>query len=302
MADGPDDRSLGSIALLGLGLVGGSIARALRIRSGASGGPSIVAWSPSGRGPRAGLAAGVVDRAADSVEDAVADAELVVLAGPPLAILALLESHAEALRGAAERGATVTDTASTKAAIVAVADRAGLPFVGGHPMAGRETSGFASADAELFEGRPWVVAPGLAARQRDVDRVERLAEWVGARPIRLAPADHDSLVAAVSHLPLAVAVALVEAVAGADDWDASRGLAAGGWAGMTRLALGDPEMGAGILATNREAVVARLRDHRAAIDRWIADLEAGAGEPRSGADRLRLRLEAARARLEREDA
>jgi prephenate dehydrogenase len=300
VADAPDDRSLGPIALLGVGLVGGSIARALRDRSAAPDRPSIVAWSPSGHGPRAALAAGVVDRAADSIEDAVADAALVVLAGPPLAILALLEADHEALRRAAGRGATVTDVASTKAAIVAAADRGGVPFVGGHPMAGRETSGFAAADPALFEGRPWVVAPGAGARPRDVDRVERLAEAVGAQPLRLAAADHDAMVAAVSHLPLAVAVALVEAVAGADDWAASRGLAAGGWAGMTRLALGDPEMGAGILATNREAIVARLRDHRAAIDRWIADLEAGASEPGSGADRLRGRLEAARAALERE--
>ena len=306
MADIAGGRPPGPIALLGLGLVGGSIVRALRGRGSAPASP-IVAWTPSGRGPRAALAAGVVDGVADSVAEAVADAAVIVLAGPPLATLELVESKGGALLRATERGATVTDTASTKAAIVAAADRAGLPFVGGHPMAGREASGFAAAEAALFEGRPWVVVPGAFARDEDVDRVERLAGAVGARPLRLSAAEHDAAVAAVSHLPLVAAVALVEAVAGADDWAASRGLAAGGWSGMTRLAMGDPEMGAGILATNREAVVARLRDYRAAIDRWIAVLEAGTTEPanRSASpvhgDRLRARLDAARAALQDAD-
>ncbi|NJD28178.1 MAG: prephenate dehydrogenase/arogenate dehydrogenase family protein [Chloroflexi bacterium] len=296
----PDGPVPGPIALLGLGLIGGSIARALR---GSGRSPAIVAWTPSGGGPRAALAAGVIDRVADSVADAVSGAARVILAGPPLAILDLLAAEAATLRSVAEAGATLTDVASTKARIVAAADAAGGPFVGGHPMAGRETTGFQAADTALFTGRPWVVVPGAMARGDDVRRVDALARAVGADPVRLSATEHDAAVAGVSHLPLVAAAALVEAVTGADDWSTARELAASGWAGMTRLARGDAEMGAGILATNREAVADRLRAYRAAIDVWIAaiedggraDIDPGRG---GGVPDLRQRLEAARARLE----
>jgi prephenate dehydrogenase len=112
----------------------------------------------------------------------------------------------------------------------------------------------------------------------------------------MTAAEHDGAVAAISHLPLVAAAALVEAVAlsdgGADDWPLGRALAATGWSDMTRLARGDPEMGAGILATNRAAVVARLRAYRDAIDAWITRLETDA-DPGLAAG-LRARLERAR--------
>ncbi len=167
-------------------------------------------------------------------------------------------------------------------------------------MAGREVAGYGAADGELFAGRPWVVVPGASAGPLDIERAEWLATSVGARPVRMAPADHDRSVAAVSHLPLAVAVALVEAVVGGPDdpdresWPEARDLAAGGWSSMTRLALGDVEMGAGILATNATETAARLRALRAVIDGWLTDLEAPGGpDP----ERLRKRLRAARERL-----
>jgi prephenate dehydrogenase len=278
------------VALLGLGLVGGSIARALRASSRP---PAIVAWTPSGTGPRLAHADGIIDAVAGSVREAIDGATLVVLAGPPLAILALLEEEADILREAAERGVTITDVASTKAMIVEAADRIGLPFVGGHPMAGRETSGFAAAEAGLFAGRPWVVVRGAAARDADVERVEDLARAVGAPPVALGASEHDVAVAAVSHLPLVAAASLVEAVTAADDWPTAVRLAASGWSGMTRLARGDVEMGTGILATNRAAVVARLRAYRTAIDEWITALDAQAATD-DAAGVLRARLEAAK--------
>lgn len=294
--------------MLGFGLIGGSIARALRRggdpadATGALGGPwTIAAWSPSGRGPRAALEVGVVDAAAPAARDAVGDADLVLLAAPPLACLDLLDALATGeLHGALPAGATVTDVASTKAAIVARASACGLPFVGGHPMAGRETAGFGAASADLFDGRPWVVIPVGGAGPRDVARVEDLARACRARPVLMDAAAHDAAVAAVSHLPLVLSAALVEAVAGgpgsiAPGWPAASSLAASGWRDMTRLARGEAAMGAGILATNAVAVAAALRDLRAAIDGWLDELERAGGPD---ADRLRARLTAARDRLE----
>ncbi len=286
------------VALLGFGLIGGSIARALRRTDGDW---TIAAWSPSERGPRTALAARIVDRASATPADATHDADLVVLAAPPLACLELLDEMASP--GRLPRDAVVTDVASTKEAIGRRADEAGLRFVGGHPMAGRESAGFDASAADLFEGRPWVLVPGAHAQPGDRLRVESLVDACGARPVELSAADHDFAVAGISHLPLVVSAALVEAVAGTDDrtatgdWPIARSLAAGGWQGMTRLARGDVEMGAGILATNAPAIAARLRDLRAVLDGWLTELDSDNG-PDFGA--VSARLAAARERLEDE--
>ena len=285
------------IAVLGLGLIGGSIARAVRPY-----GWPVAAWTPSGGGPRQALEAGLVDEAAPSVADAVEGADLVVLAAPASACLDILDELAGPARGALGAGAVVTDVASTKALLVARAAAHGLRFVGGHPMAGRETSGFGAADATLFRGRPWVVvAP--PDDEAAAGRVEMLAAACGARPVRMGAAEHDAAVAAISHAPLVLAAALVEAMAGgpgeppAPGWDDAAALAASGWASATRLARGDPAMGAAIAATNAGPLATRLRDVLARLDAWIELLEDRPADGLPDEALLRARLEAARARL-----
>ncbi len=287
------------VALLGLGLIGGSVARAVH-----HAGWRVTAWTPGGAGPRAALEAGAIDVAAGSLGEAVADADLVVLAAPPGACLDLLDALAEDAGSALARGTVVTDVASTKALLVARATALGLPFVGGHPMAGRETSGFAAADAELFRGRPWVVVPPDGAGEDAVAAVEALAIACGAHPVRMSAADHDLAVAAISHAPLVLAAALVEAMAGgpgeppAAGWRSASGLAASGWAGATRLARGDAAMGAGIARTNAGPLAARLRDVRGRLDEWLAILETAGADGLPDEAALEARFAAARARLE----
>ena len=263
------------LAILGLGLIGGSIARALRTRTPNDW--SVVAWTPDGNGPRAAASAGVVDTVAPSLQAAVEDADVVLLAAPPLASIKLVD---ELRAMSLPPDALVTDTASTKRAIVARAEAAGLRFVGGHPMAGRETSGFASADPDLFAGRPWVICAGTADDDA-VARVKALARDVGAMPVDMTAEAHDAAVAAVSHVPLLASAALVEAILARGDAteraDARR-LAASGWRDATRLARGDAVMGAGIVATNADFVAARLRALRDVIDSWLVDVE-GPGGP-----------------------
>jgi len=285
------------IAFLGLGLIGGSIARAIHERAGP--GWSAAAWTPRGTGPGTAHRAGVIATAAPGVEAAITGADLVVLAAPPLECLELLEALAGPLRASLARDAVITDVASTKGLIVDRAAALGLRFVGGHPMAGRETTGFEAADAALFLGRPWVVVP--SADEAAEERVEALARACGAVPLRMEAREHDRLVAAVSHLPLVLSAALVEAVAGTPeaprgDWHRAAALAAGGWEGMTRLARGDTEMGTGIALTNAAAVGARLRDLRRVLDEWLALLEAPGGPD---ATAIRDRLAAARTVEER---
>ena len=284
----------GRVAFLGLGLIGGSIALALR-EAGYAG--ELVAWTPGGSGPREGLRRGLVDEAAPDAGSALQGAELVILAGPPLEMLATTTALAGPLARDLAPDATITDVVSTKAMIVSQASGRGLRFVGGHPMAGRETSGVAASTADLFVGRPWVIVPASSATANDVGRVEALAVAAGAQPVHMTAADHDAAVASISHLPLVVAAALVESVAGspgASGWRTAKGLAATGWRDTTRLARGDPAMGAGILATNAALVADRLAAVRDVLDSWVQALR----EEGMDAEALQTRLEAARAALD----
>lgn len=282
------------VALLGFGLIGGSIARALR--SNVATAPwALVAWSPSGTGPAQAVTDGVLTGAAPTPDSALAGADVVILAGPALDALATLDALAGPWRHALGPDATVTDVVSSKRAMVERADSLGLPFVGGHPMAGRESSGYGTADAELFVGRPWVIVPGRHARPHDVERVEQLAGAVGADAFLMTAADHDVAVAGISHLPLVLAAALAESVTGSSDWPETRALRASGWQDMTRLARGDVVMGTGIAATNAPAIAARIRRVQDVLDLWLAELDGG-GAPDVEAIGARLRV--ARDRLE----
>ncbi|MEO5918049.1 MAG: prephenate dehydrogenase/arogenate dehydrogenase family protein [Candidatus Limnocylindrales bacterium] len=286
-----------TVALLGLGLIGGSIARAVA-RHGEA--PRVVAWTPGGAGPAQAFRDGVIQLAAPDPGVALADADLVVIAAPPLETVDLVRRLGADLADSIKPGALVTDVASTKSAVMAAAAAAGVRFVGGHPMAGRESSGYAASSADLFVGRPWVVVVPDGS-EADIDAPVRwLAEACGAMTLSLSAADHDSAAAAVSHLPLVLAAILVEVVA-ADErvWPIASSLAASGWAGATRLARGDARMGAGIAATNNREIGRSLRAFRVELDRWIEALDRpGADDTGPDSTELERRFTAARATLE----
>lgn len=288
------------IAFLGFGLIAGSIARAVRASPDRQAW-RMAAWSPTGEGPAQARADGTIDEAATTAAEALGGAELVVLAAPVPACLAVMDALAAGLGVALPGTAVITDVASTKAALVRRANELGLRYVGGHPMAGLESAGYRAARADLFVDRPWVVVPGSSAVGSDVERVEALIGACGARAVRMDAEAHDRAVAGISHLPLLLAAALVEAVAGAagdearTEWAAASQLAAGGWRDMTRLARGDPAMGAGMAVSNAAALADRLRDLRAILERWQSELEQPGG-PDGAA--IQERLRAARARLD----
>jgi prephenate dehydrogenase len=284
------------LVFLGFGLIAGSIARAVRANP-LSDDWTMAAWSPSGDGPRRAATDGVIDFAAATPAAALAGADLVILAAPATACLALVDELAGPWRGSLPPDAVVTDVASTKGAIMARADAAGLRFVGGHPMAGTDAAGYGAADDRLFVDRPWVVVAGAHAEPTDAGRVADLATMCAARVVLLDAATHDLAVAGISHLPLLVAASLAEAVANraGDDWATAAELAAGGWRDTTRVARGDPAMGAAIVATNAPALAVRLRDLRAVLDAWLAELERPDGPDETA---VRDRLAAARASLD----
>jgi prephenate dehydrogenase len=255
-----------AVAIVGLGLMGSSLALALKEAR-----PDLVVVG-SDRDPstvRKALDRGIVESA--SADLAVVEmADIVVLAVP---ILALREVFAS-LRGRVE-GKVVTDMASTKAIVLEWAASSGIDLVGGHPMCGKETAGIGAADASIFKGAPWILT-------REDPVVMRLVKSVGAHPLVMDAQTHDRLAAGVSHAAFMLSVGYVLSLAARPDWPEASKLAASGFRDMSRLAAGDPSLYAGIARTNRaqlleqldaiSATLARLRRHLEADDPRLIEL------------------------------
>jgi prephenate dehydrogenase len=248
-----------TVAIVGLGLIGSSLALAL---NDAGAGYTVVGADTDERTLRKALERGIVASASSDL-GAVGIADVVVIAVP---IRAVKETFAK-LRGHVD-GKVVTDVASTKQAVMEWAHEAGISLVGGHPMCGRESSGIDAADGSLFKAAPWVLTEAQPA-------VTAMVEAAGARPLVMDAAAHDRLVAGVSHAAFLLSVAYVLALSGKPDWPEASAVAASGFRDMSRLAAGDPELYAGIAATNRDEIVTRLDDVSAALARLRRHLEAG---------------------------
>jgi prephenate dehydrogenase len=228
------------VAIHGLGLMGASLGAALR-RGGAAARVIGIARRPETA--RRAVELGAADEAATDLA-AAAGADLLVLATPVRVILQTLERAGRVLKP----GATLTDLGSTKAEILKAA--AGLPFVGGHPMAGNEKAGVEGCSADLYVGRPYLIVPGASTRPADLERVTALARGVGALPIRLPSAEeHDRIVAANSHVPYLIAHALMQATP-----QEVRRLAGPSFQDATRVSASPPEMVLDFLLTNGPAI------------------------------------------------
>jgi prephenate dehydrogenase len=250
------------IGIVGLGLIGGSIARGARR-----------AW------PRVSIRGvdrqGVVDDACrrgaiDGGGTAITDllgVDLLVLATPVPDIVAGIHLAARAGPWAA-----VTDVGSTKRQILAAAESAGLStFVGGHPIAGAERGGADEARADLFEGRPWVLVPGSAVDASIIARVDALVRGLGGFPRRLDAETHDRVMAYVSHVPQLLASALM-LVAGDAVGDAGLAASGRGFADMTRLASSSADVWHGILTSNADFIAEALSAVAAALPATATDL------------------------------
>ena len=261
----------GRVAILGLGLIGGSLGLALRERGLAE---EVAGYDPlPGRVQRA-RERGVIADVADSPAEAVRGADLVVLAAPVGAMRALLAAIAPAL----DTRALVTDTGSVKRPVCAAAAEL-LPnpvrFVGGHPMAGREQQGIEAADPALFAGAVWCLTPDRTTDGSALSRVEALVRALGAMPRTLDADWHDVLVGGVSHLPIAAATALVATIAADPAGSEALELAAGGFRDTTRVASGDKIMARDILLANADNITAWLDAYIGALTRLRASIMAG---------------------------
>jgi len=256
----PKPHAAHRVAILGLGQIGGSIARAL----GRSPGWTRTGYDLDPAVASAALAARAIDRAAESVASACADAEVAVIATPVDTLPALIAAAAQSLPA----GAALLDTGSARGAVtaaLAAAAALGVQAVGGHPLAGSEGRGFAASRADLFTGATFTLSPVAGAIP---PIVERLVRDLGAHTLAVDPAEHDRALALTSHLPYLVACALRDVGGEAHD----RGLSGPGFRDMTRLAASDPRVARSYCRANAPEITRAWEALRTTIDRAVAGL------------------------------
>src|SRR3954452_6367506 len=238
------------IAVLGVGLIGGSIGLAARARLDAE----VAGFDPDRRLLDRAAELGAIDSAHDSVAAAIQDAELIFCAAPVMALPAIAR---EALDAAGE-GCAVTDVGSVKRDVIAALGSDGR-FVGGHPLAGAETSGVEGARADLFDGARWYLTPTSNTQGVLYDRVQRVIADIGARPQAIEAETHDRLMATISHLPHVLANVLVTQAATALSEESEHLPEVGpSFRDATRVAGANPAIWGDIFAGNREAVAAEI--------------------------------------------
>jgi prephenate dehydrogenase len=263
------------IAIIGLGQIGASIGLGLRskIKGIEITGHDI---EPTTAGKARKI--GAVDKISYSLPKSLEGASIVIICVPVEAVKQIFEEIATSL----EEGTIVTDTSSTKIQVMQWAEEI-LPktvdFIGGHPMAGVETPGIDGAEEGLFEGATYGIFPPVDVRPESIDAIVSLISILKAKPLFIDPVEHDSLVAGVSHLPIALSINLINATTQSPSWREMSRLAAGSFRDVSRLASGSVDMHHSIFSTNRDSILRwldsfdiHLKEFRKAVEEGGDDL------------------------------
>ena len=256
----------GIVAIVGVGLIGGSLGMALKSRRLAQ---TVIGVGRSQERLDMAVALGAIDTGMTDLDEAVRSADIVVLC---TTVGHILETLPEAL-ALVKPGALVTDVGSTKGAIVRAA--AGVArFVGGHPMAGSEQTGVEAATPLLFEEATWAITPTGTTDPAAVTLLERFAQSVGATTLLLSPDAHDAMLAVTSHLPHVLASALMrQAFATQSRHTQTQQLTAGSFNDGTRVAASSPEIWRDVCLSNRDALLQALQAFRGELDTLEAAVE-----------------------------
>jgi len=271
VSESKDTTFIEHLAVLGVGLIGGSLAASLKKRDCVK---HVSGYGRSQANLTLASRLGLIDKVSNSVEEAVRGADVVLIASPIGAIGELLDE----IRQHAPKKAIVTDVGSAKAGVITIAESAlgdRFPlFVPGHPVAGSERSGASAADPELFVDH-WAVLTPLNETDPDALRiVRRMWEAAGAKVKMMTPEAHDRLLAMISHLPHATAYGLTMQLARQDGRDDLFDLAAGGFLDITRIASSDPVMWRDIFIDNRDEVLSLIAEHKNVLSELEALIEA----------------------------
>ncbi|MEA3442144.1 MAG: prephenate dehydrogenase [Chloroflexota bacterium] len=253
------------VAIIGLGLIGGSIGLALKQKNAP--GWKVVGYIRRPEVATTALKVGAIDRAEKTLKDTVKEADLVIIATPALTIREILSRIVDHLPD----GCTVTDTASTKFQVMRLAHEMLPPrvnFIGGHPMAGKEFYGIEAAEAGLFQRCIYCLTPEEKTPPEALDKVINMVKMLGATPMLIDAQEHDGLVAGISHLPLLLSAALVSATTKDPSWHKMSPLAASGYYDLTRLASGNPQVNADICLSNSKAIIRWIDKLKQELDRY----------------------------------
>jgi prephenate dehydrogenase len=262
------------IVIFGVGLIGGSVALALKKQPHA---PHIVGLGRSGHSLQDALQLGLIDRAETDIAFALQDADLVLIATPVAQTPAILRSILPHLNAST----VITDAGSTKSDVMAYAaaelGEKFSQFVGAHPIAGAEKSGPAAAMADLYVGKNVILTPDANTSSTAIEKVTALWQQCGAVVSNMSPQEHDNVFAAVSHLPHLLAFALVEDLAKRDNAELLFKFAASGFRDFTRIAGSHPEMWRDIALSNKTALLSELKLYQQALGEMTTLLEQADG-------------------------
>lgn len=263
------------LCIIGVGLIGGSLARALKA-AGACG--EVVGYGRNPEALRRALELGVIDRAESDIASAARGADVIVLGVPVGAMEAVLGE----LKPHLEPRTILTDVGSTKGSVVEAAKRVfgTLPprFVPGHPIAGTEQSGVEASFAELYRQRRVILTPDAATDREALETIRRMWQQTGAEVIEMPVAHHDEVLAATSHLPHLLAFTLVDTLARLEEHDDIFRFAAGGFRDFTRIASSNPQMWHDICLNNRDALLKMVQRFSTELGTLARAIEGGDSE------------------------
>jgi prephenate dehydrogenase len=255
------------IAIVGVGLIGGSLALALKKSVAVH---TVVGWDTDKENLLLAQRLGVVDVAATSMEQAVSDADVVILAVP---VGSMLRVAREAI-AFMPAGAVLSDTGSVKQSVVAAVEplalAAGICFIAGHPISGTERSGAGSAFAELYHGKRCILTPTLHTNAPALELVQQLWQCAGSEVVLMDVVKHDRILAAISHLPHMIAYSLVNSVSDYDRYAENiLAYSAGGFRDFTRIASSDPTMWRDVALNNKESILEMISQ----FEKFLAELK-----------------------------
>lgn len=251
------------IVIIGVGLIGGSIALGLRKRCGNK--ITIVGSCSDPERSKLAKSLKIVDKIIKDTGDIPADSQLIILATPVQTTIHILTKLAKTIK----HPALIIDVGSTKK-IVCHHARVILPgwlgFIGTHPMAGKETAGFEAAESNLFRNKPWIICASRTTDKNQLVRVKNLVKLLGSKPVIMDPVRHDQIIAWASHLPLVLTSILVSSITKQPEWRNIAKIASTGFRDTTRLASENPIMKKDIVLTNNENLLTALKHIRQEID------------------------------------
>ena len=263
------------IAIIGLGLIGGSLGLALKKTNL----PDLKVIGIPRREETIELAKQMqaIDEGTTDHIKGCLEADIIFVCTPINLIVSIIEEIVPHLK----KGAIITDVGSTKYAIVSKVEKLlprGIYFVGGHPMAGKEKPKLEAAEANLFKGKVWILTRTYKTSQKAIEKLKEIISLVGAEVLEIDPKTHDLVVAAISHLPLAIAASLVNTIAEQPEKDQMAKCAASGFFDTTRIASGDPILGVDIFTSNQKATLKMISAFKKSLSSLEKLIKEGNGE------------------------